>query len=243
MFFKFTLFISALLVFSGCSEANSSEHTIAKIAEASGIAYCTNSNTLVVANDEGALYELSTEGKLLSTHKLGEYDLEGVVCHDDHYVFAVENGYILIVDRETKLSDTLKIKGKKIKFSKKSGIEGIAYNDGLYYLSIQAKKKKDAKIIVVKLGKNYAKIVKVIEHGIVDTAGLEYKDGKIFMVSDKKDKLYVYDLKKDKITKKVKLDKFAQEGIAFDNEKNVYFADDDGTVKKYTSKEVKLKGI
>ncbi len=243
MFFKFTLYIGVLLLSTGCSEAKSREHTIAKIPEASGIAYCANSNTLVVANDEGTFYELSTEGKVLSTHTLGKYDLEGVVCHEDSYVFAVEDGAVLVVNRATKESEPLKVKGEKIKFSKKSGIEGITYHNGLYYLSIQAKKKKDAKIIVVKLGKNYAKIVSSIEHGIVDAAGLEYRDEKIYIVSDKKDKLYIYDLKKGEVTKKIKLDKFAQEGITFDNAKNVYFADDDGTVKKYTSKEVKLKGI
>ena len=240
MFFKFALFISVLLVFTGCSEAKSSDHTIAKIPEASGISYCINSDTLVVANDEGSLYELSTEGQILSQYKLGKYDLEGVVCHEESYVFAVENGSLLLVNRETKVSEILKIKGKKVKFSKKSGIEGITYHDGLYYLSIQAKDKKDAKIIVVKLGKNYAKIVDIIEHGIVDVAGLEYRDNKIYMVSDKKNRLYIYDLKKGEITKKIKLDKFAQEGITFDNAQNIYFADDDGSVKKYTLKEVRL---
>ena len=243
MFFKFTLYLSALLLATGCSEAKTSEHTIAKIPEASGIAYCANSNTLVVANDEGTFYELSTEGKVLTEHKLGKYDLEGVVCQENEYIFAVEDGAILVVNRMTKESETFKIKGEKIKFSKKSGIEGITFHDGLYYLSIQAKKKKDAKILVVKLGANYAKVMRIIEHGIVDAAGLEYRDDKLYIVSDKKDKLYVYDLKRDKVIKKIKLDKFAQEGITFDNAKNVYFADDDGTVKKYTSKEVKLKGI
>ncbi len=152
MFFKFTLYISAILISTSCSEAKSSEHTISKVPEASGIAYCANSNTLVVANDEGAFYELSTEGKILSKHILGKYDLEGVVCHEDRYVFAVENGAVLVVNRETKASEYFKVKGKKFKFSKKSGIEGITYHDGLYYLSIQAKEKKDAKMIVVKLG-------------------------------------------------------------------------------------------
>ena len=109
-------------------------------------------------------------------------------------------------------------------------------------MSVQAKKKKDAKILVVKAGNNYAKIIDIIEHGIVDAAGLYYRDGKLYIVSDKKDKLYIYSLKQNKITKKFKLDKFAQEGITFDEDDNVYFADDDGTVKKYTRKEVGLRG-
>jgi len=35
---------------------------IVKIPEASGIDYCKDSNTLVVANDEGWFYEIKTNG-------------------------------------------------------------------------------------------------------------------------------------------------------------------------------------
>ena len=216
-------------------------HTIANIPEASGIDYCTNTKTLVVANDEGTFYEITPSGKTIVKHTLGDYDLEGVVCHENEIVFAIEDGALLQVSRNTLKSKKVKLKGKKFNLSKKSGIEGLTYHDGFYYLSIQAKKKSDAKILIVKAGKNYAKVVNIIEHGIIDAAGLHFHKNKLYIVSDKKDKLYIYNLKQHKISKKIKLDKFAQEGITFDEENNVYFADDDGTVKKYTFKEVGLK--
>lgn len=240
---KLLLFTPILFSLVACAQVPLDNHTIVNIPEASGIDYCHNSKTLMVANDEGAFYEISLGGSVLTTHVLGKYDLEGVVCHDKEVVFAVEKGELLVVQRDTLESKSLPLKGKKFKLSKKSGIEGVAYHDGKYYMSVQAKEKKDAKILVVKAGKNYAKIVDVIEHGIIDAAGLYYRDAKLYMVSDKKDKLYIYSLKKNKITKKLKLDKFAQEGITFDEENNVYFADDDGTVKKYTNKEIGLRGL
>lgn len=243
MTFKTLLFTPILFSLLACTKSLSDAHTIATIPEASGIDYCINTKTLMVANDEGSFYELTLKGNILARHKLGKYDLEGVVCHEKEVIFAVEKGALLFVSRDTLNSNELLLKGKKFELSKKAGIEGLAYHDGLYYMSIQAKKKKDAKILVVKAGKNYAKIKDVIEHGIVDAAGLYYRDGKLYMVSDKKDKLYIYSLKKDKIIKKIKLDKFAQEGITFDVDDNVYFADDDGSVKKYTSKEVGLRGF
>ncbi|MEA2048707.1 MAG: SdiA-regulated domain-containing protein [Campylobacterota bacterium] len=223
-----------------CAKAPSNTHTIANIPEASGIDYCANTQTLMVANDEGSFYEISSNGDTIQKYKLGKYDLEGVVCHENEVVFAVEEGALLFVSRDTRETRELKLKGKKFKLSKKSGIEGLAYHDGLYYMSVQAKEKKDAKILVVKAGKNFVKVKDVIEHGIVDAAGLYYRDGKLYIVSDKKDKLYVYSLKKGKVIKKLKLDKFAQEGITFDTEGYVYFADDDGSVKKYTLKELRL---
>ena len=228
----------SILTITACNAKTT--HKIASIPEASGISYCSNSNTLMVANDEGTFYEISPEGAILSQHKLGKYDLEGVVCEKNKIIFAVEDGALLEVNRKTLKTNFLKIKGQDFKFSKKSGIEGITKIKDLYYVSIQAKKEKDSKILVLKVGKNYAKVVKTIEHGIIDSAGMQYHDKKLYIVSDKKDKLYIYNLKKNKIKKKIKLPKFAQEGITFGVNKDIYFADDNGAVMHYTLKELGL---
>jgi len=214
-------------------------HVITSIPEASGISYCEESQTLVVANDEGSFYELSTTGKILTEHKLGNYDLEGVVCEKEQFVFAIEGGALLQVNRETFKSKVLKLKGRGYKLSKKHGIEGITKIGDFYYLSIQEKKrKKDANLLVVKLGANYAKVIKVINHKIIDSSGMQYHNKKLYILSDKKERLYIYDLKREKILKKIKLPKFAQEGITFDKEGFAYFADDDGFVLKYRTKEL-----
>jgi len=234
------LLLTTLLTFSACSKETQASNVIAKVPEASGISYCQDSKTLIVANDEGSFYELTLTGKILSEHKLGKYDLEGVVCEKEKLVFAVEDGALLEVDRQTLKNKELKLKGEDFTLSKKAGIEGITKVNGFYYLSIQAKEKKDAKLLVVKTGANYAKVTNIIEHGIVDSAGLQFFDKKLYIVSDKKDKLYIYDLKKEKTVKKIKLDKFAQEGITFDEDGFVYFADDDGAVLKYHKKDLKL---
>ena len=229
-----------LLTLTACSSPTN-KHKIANIPEASGISYCEDSNTLAVVSDEGTFYELTTSGAILTERKLGDYDLEGVVCEKEHFIFAVEKGELLVVSRSEQKIKTLKIKGQGFTLTKKHGIEGITKIGKFYYLSIQEKKqKKNAKILVVKLGANHAKVVEVINSNIIDTAGMEYHDKKLYIVSDKKDKLYIYNLKKNKIKKKIKLPKFAQEGVTFDNNGNVYFADDDGAVMKYTKKELGL---
>jgi uncharacterized protein YjiK len=229
-----------LLTLTACSSP-SEKHKIASIPEASGISYCEDSETLVVANDEGTFYELSSSGAILSEHKLGDYDLEGVVCEKEHFLFAVEKGELLLVSRLDSKIKKLKVKGQGYTLTKKAGIEGIAKVGKFYYLSIQEKKRKEnAKILVVKLGANHAKVVKVIHSDIIDSAGMEYHNKKLYIVSDKKEKLYIYNIKKQKIKKKIKLPKFAQEGVTFDKNGNVYFADDDGAVMKFTKKELGL---
>ncbi len=233
-----------LLVITACNakDSDSNPNKIASIPEASGISYCQNSNTLVVADDAGIYYEINPQGAILTQHKLGKYDLEGVVCKEKAFIFAVEGGSILKVSRATSEIKELKIRGANApKIGKKHGIEGIAKIGSDYYLTIQSKKKKEKAIfIVVKLGANYAKVKEVIEHGIIDSSGMEWRNNKLYIVSDKKDKLYIYDLKQKKILKKIKLPKFAQEGITFDNQGNVFLADDDGAVMKYTLKELGL---
>jgi len=228
---------SIILTLTACSNE---QHKIVSIAEASGISYCQNTDTLIVANDEGSMYEITPKGEIISRHKLGKYDLEGVVCEDDEMTFAVEGGSLLKVNRKSFKIQELKING--FKFNKKSGIEGIAKIGDLYYLSIQAKKKKkNAKLLIVKIGNNYTKIKDIINHGIIDSAGMEYHNKKLYIVSDKKDKLYIYNIKTNSVEKKIKLDKFAQEGITFDNSGNIFLADDDGAVFRYTKKELGIK--
>ncbi len=240
---RYYIFIVIPLLFISCGNAKGNK--IAKIPEASGISYCSRSDTLIVANDEGSYYEISRKGKVLQKKKLGKYDLEGVVCEEEQILFAIEDKGILIVNRKTgkktKVIVDTSYEGKKLKlFDKKDGVEGIAKSGNYVYLAKQSKKKKRSFIAVVKLTPYPSRIVDVIEHHIADTAGLTYHDSYLYMVSDKEDLLIRYDLEKRKSVEKIKLGKGAWEGIAFDTKGNVYLADDDGRVMKYSKKALGL---
>lgn len=231
------------MIFNACDA--SSGKKIAKIPEASGISYCSKDDTLIVVNDEGAYYTIDTKGKILQKKKLGKYDLEGVVCEEEEMIFAVEDKGILIVDKTTRMKEEVPLNtffnGREIKlFDKKSGIEGIAKRGNILYLAKQSKKKKDSFIAVVKLKPYPSVIVDVIEHQLSDTAGLNYEDGYLYMVSDEEDLLIKYDLEKKKSVKKVNLKKGAWEGIAFDDKGNLYLADDEGKVIKFKRKRLGL---
>lgn len=238
---KLNLTIFTLILFSIYSEATATSQILTKIPEASGIDFCPNTQTLMVANDEGTLYEIDKNGNLLRKQKLGKHDFEGVVCHENEVVLATEKGALLVVDRKTYESKKYKLKSKKFKLSKKAGIEGITYHDGYYYLSIQAKKSEDAKLLKIEIDSKKAKVVEVIDHCIIDTAGLHYHNGILYMVSDKKNRLYLYDLKKQKVLQTIKLEKFNQEGVTIDDQGIFYFADDAGSVKRYTREELGWK--
>jgi uncharacterized protein YjiK len=238
---KFIFSFIFILCFAGCLDSKDTKnHTIVKIPEASDISYCANTDTFVVANDEGKFYEIDGNGKILNTNFLGKYDLEGIVCENSRFIFAIENYGILIVDRKTLSQNLLPINDLKY-LAKNRGIEGITKIDDNFILSTQSKNKDDALLLVVTLKDNQAKIENKISSNIIDSSGLDYKDGKLYIVSDKKNKLYTYDIKNEKIIKKIDLPHFAIEGVALDNQDNIFFADDSGAVLRYSLKELSIK--
>jgi len=241
----------SVVVFILLSVLNLNAKTIAKIPEASGIAYVQKSNSLFVANDEGTIYEITKKGKIVRKRFLGKYDLEGITYDktNDKLLLAVEGDESILVLNRSSLDFEKEIKIKRkykklklLKKSKKAGIEAIAMDDnGDIYLSNQSritynKKLKVNASVVFKIGsqkKNKAKIIEVFNHGYIDIAGLTFHDGYLYMTSDKKNLLIKYDIKNNKTVKKIKLPKSAQEGICFDDNNNIYIADDNGRILKY----------
>ncbi len=242
--------MSAIIsLFSGCF----ADVVIAKIPEASGICYAPKSDSLFVANDEGTIYQIDRDGKILQKKRVGQYDLEGVACSKDGkelFLVDEESNSIVVLNQKTlKIKRIIGVKKKyrgiKIFKSGKHGIEGITIDGSDIYLSNQSSKKwpKNHSSVIAKLksrDKKKLAIDNIIDHGFIDVAGLDIYKGNLYMVSDKQDLLIKYSLKKDKVIWSKKLPQFAQEGIAFDNRGFVYFADDDGAVLKYRVEEFGL---
>lgn len=223
------------------------EKVIAKIPEASGISYSYKSNTLFVVNDEGSIYEINLEGQILREKKIGKLDLEGIAVDDDNdlLLLAVEGDDEILILSKKKLKKKHKIsikreyKGVKVLKKGDDGLEGIALYKNKIYLSNQSKNKypkEDSSVVVIvdyDLKKKKQKIENIINHGFIDIAGLTFYDDILFMISDKENLLIQYDIKRKKAIKKEKLSKkYAQEGIAFDKNGNLYIADDNGQILK-----------
>jgi len=237
----YTLFL--ILFFTSCSHSNSA---LVHIPEASGICYAKNTNSLFVANDEGSVFEISTDGKILRKKRLGKYDLEGVTCDNNKgkLYFAVEgsdnilivNQKTLAVQKEVDIKRTFK-KVTVLKKDKKNGLEGIAITPNGIYLSNQSTKKwpKSDPSVLIKINslkKKKVAIKDIVDHGYKDIAGLSFHNGYLYMVSDSENLLIKYDLKTKKTISTKKLPEAAYEGVTFDNLDHIYFADDNGKVLK-----------
>ena len=237
----YTLFL--IMFFTSCSH---SDDVLVHIPEASGICYAKNTNSLFVANDEGSVFEISTDGKILRKKRLGKYDLEGVACDSKKgkLYFAVEGSdnilivkqKTLVVQKEVDIKRTFK-KVTVLKKDKKNGIEGITSTPKGIYISNQSTKKwpKDDPSVVIKIDtvkKKKTAIKEIINHGFKDVAGLSFHNGYLYMVSDSENLLIKYDLKTKKTISTKKLPEAAYEGVTFDNLDHIYFADDNGKVLK-----------
>lgn len=224
---------------------------IAKIPEASGICYIQDKDRLIVVNDEGWIYQVKRNGKIEKKVFIGKYDLEGIDYDKKNkklLVIVEGKETILTLNRDNfNIEKKTKIKRKfkdikLLKKSKNSGIEAIAIDENNnIYISNQSKirykkKLKKNSSVVFKINsikKKKAKIVKVFNHRYIDIAGLTFYNGYLYMVSDKEDIIIKYDINKNKTIKKIKLPKYAQEGLCFDSKNNIYIADDDGNLFKY----------
>lgn len=223
---------------------------IAKIPEASGIVYSHKSDTLFVVNDEGKIYELTTKGKILKKSNLGKYDFEGITIDEKNSLLILaiegEEKILVISQNDFKIKHKIKIKRKfnkinVLKKDSKNGIEGIVLIKDKLYISNQSKNrypKADSSVIVIldyNLSKKKLKIKDILDHKQSDISGLTFYKNRLFMISDSNNLVIFYDIKKDKIIKKYKLNKkYSQEGLTFDNKGNLYIADDKGRVLKIT---------
>ncbi len=249
------LLITIMLLFGACGADPLQSHIIAKVPEASGICYDPASDSLFVANDEGAIYQLSRSGKILRKKQLGDYDLEGIACDTKNHrlLLAVEGvDNILIVDPKTliprkKININRKYRGKKLLIKdKEQGLEGITIApDGTLYLSNQSgdtlPHNDPSVIILIKnIKASKTAIDAIIDPKKTDISGLAWQNGYLYMVSDTRDRLYRYNPKTGKIDRTYRLPHFAQEGVAFDNHTNIYFADDNGHVIQFDKKTLNI---
>lgn len=223
------------------------EEVIAKIDEASGICYSKKSNTLFVVGDEGYIYELSLNGKILKQQYYKNYDFEGITIDEENSLLLVavegEDEIFIYSKKSLKYKSKISIKReyKKVKVLKKGGdgLEGITLYKNKIYISNQSNKKypkKDSSFIAIidyDLAKKKQKIKEIIDPKYKDIAGLSFHNDILYFVSDKKSLLVKYNLKKQKVLKEFKLNpKHSQEGITFDKDGNLYIADDNGQILK-----------
>jgi len=235
--------------------------TIVSIKEASGICYVAKTDTLFVVGDNGFVYEIDKNGLELNKKDFRwrkNNDFEGITYDDqrDLLYIAIEGvDNILVLNRTLDYLREVNIKrqdsdGRDILANGGEGLEGISIYNGQVYASNQSFVKLIASesdpSVLIKLDSvtsNKASIEEVIDIGYINISGMTFYNNLLYLVSDTDDLLIKYDIISDKVLdeqpikeiNKVLVD-VSLEGVAFDNDRYIYFAIDDkneGKIVKY----------
>lgn len=235
-----------MLMLSSISISNAEGVFInSSIKEASGIVYNDSSNSLFVVDDEGIIFEISTKGKVLREKYLGDFDLEGITLglKSNELILAIEGSdNLLFVDIASlkitrEISIDRKWNGVKIlKKDKSHGIEGIHNFDGRLFLvnqsyNVNPEKKSEDPSMILEVQEDFKNnefyIYSVIFFPFPDLAGMTEKNGLLYLISDDKDLIIMYNLKTNEVVKQINSPIHGdQEGITFDNDGNLYIAVD-----------------
>ena len=183
------------------------------------------------------------------------HDFEGIAydAKNDEILVAIEGSdNVLVLTRDLNVKNTINVDRRDdngrliLEKDPENGLEGIAVDNGDIYLSNQSFNKLPASdpSVVIKIdpvNADEAKIAEVIDHGFDNISGLAFYKGYLYMVTDSGNMLIKYDLKTKRVINTVKIKTFddrlkgaSVEGITFDNDGNIYFANDNGnTVYRY----------
>jgi uncharacterized protein YjiK len=185
---------------------------------------------------------------------LKNHDFEGIAYdpQNDEILVVVEGtDNVLVFDLELNKQRTINVdrtddQGRLIlDKDKENGLEGIAVSEKGVYLSNQSFKrlpKNDPSVVIkVDLGFDSAQITDVIDHGYLNISGLSFYQGTLYMVTDTDNILIKYDLDTNSVLGSYKIKNFDSrlkgagiEGITFDAQGNIYFADDtNGKIYKF----------
>ncbi len=230
---------------------------IVTLSESSGICYSDKSDTLFVACDNGWIYEISKNGDIINKQDFGNlknHDFEGIsydAIGDLLFVVIEGSDNILVVNRNLKKQKTINVDrtdslGRLIlKKDKETGLEGIGIDErGEIYLANQSfhKLPDDDPSVIIQIDPLSEEIKDVIDPKYLNISGLSFYQGNLYMVSDTNNLLIKYDISNGEVLSSTKIKKFSSslknisiEGVTFDNDGNIYFADDQkqGSIFKY----------
>lgn len=232
------IFIMLVIIYNYSSSngfTNKTLHPITTIAlhvpEPSGLHYEKSSNSLWTVSDENStIYNISLEGKILSTLTVDGFDLEGITIIKDSIL-------VTILERDRSVVFLNKLGKEKSKYSlslegkPNKGLEGIAYNPNKSILYVLNEKNPGMLITIDSTGSITSK--NILDFAS-DFSGLCYNDIKdeLWIISDENEAIFKCSSNGSLLAKySVNIEQI--EGIAIDFEDSKLYVISDPLEKLY----------
>ncbi len=230
---------------------------IHNLQEPSGIDFHSKRKTLFVVGDEGDIYELSLNGKIIQQNHIEDTDLEGIT-HDPEtgFLYCAVEGPEEIIELDPQTLKSLRVfsiprkyKGSTVMKKGGQGIEAITFvpdighpHGGTFFIANQSFElgKTDELSALFELtlplkAKDETTITIMQCHlpDIVDLSGIFFnrESGYLMVISDKTNTLFEIH-PSGNIGQRYSLPGKDQEGFTFDNNGLVYVAQDSGGILK-----------
>ena len=226
---KILLFILIFVLYSCNINAKSID-----FSESSWICYMQDKDVFYVVSDEWEIQKIDSNLEKIGYFQFDEkYDFEAIVCDE-------KNNILYTIDEKKWQIYKINSKDDKFNILEKYNINWYKLDEkwiewftkiseNKYVISTQTKKDN---LLIIEFKNNIFKVIQKIDFPYIDLSWLEYKNNNLYIISDKNDKVFIYDLEKEKILREINLDKWAWEWISFDKKWYMFLADDDGRIVK-----------
>ena len=231
----FTTFLMLLLFFYGNAQKLLPTETwvSTEIPEPSDICLHPNGTSFFMVSDDGYLYEMDFQAKIIRQADYQGYDCEGVYA-DEQFVYVVEE-----MTRKIKIFDIETLTLQRTIYVPYSGGRNKAYESltfnkakGVFVMFTE----KDP-IYLFELNKDFQVVNEIRMDKLArDISGATYYNDHLWVLSDEDRTIFKMNPKTYAVLDSWKLNVVNPEGIAFDKEGNLYIISDDmERLYKYTN--------
>lgn len=212
--------------------------------EPSGITYVSDTDSFYIVGDEGNLYEIDKNAQLIRSVRLGDFDLESITYNKNKkLLYCLEEKSISMLEiRVTDFKILNIIPLKILKAKKRIQFESLLYissdkeNGDEFFIGSSIKNKAKNKGVLTSFILKDKKVTfnKEFEIPVWDIAGLGLYNNTIYIVSDREDRIAMFDLTLETLIGKSKITGAHQEGIILDPSGIMYIVDEIKLIYKYS---------
>lgn len=204
--------------------------SLSAFPEMSGLTYASSTDMFYAVGDEGHIFELDRDMKILRSVYLGAFDFEAVTFIDElNRLYCLDESELLLLEVDLSdlsiksiepLNNRGKLKDKFIQF------ESLVYKEGFLFLGVTYKSEKKGEGALLRFTPADPTAEKIFDIPVRDISGLAYRDPCFVIISDKEDKLILFS-EEEEILESRDINGDHQEGVSILGD-DIYIVDESG---------------